>query len=599
MAAESPPQPQRRPLPNPFVDPPLLQGLMDAPVLSLVEAVQLTNIDIDESCIALACAHHRNMAPPDAHGLTPDEIGAFHLYTQTCFFFELNKVLREMDRPRVTSCLPYLRLLVAGMHKLPKRSGVVFRGIKTNIMDTLELDNPSVDLAEAFPPGHEFLWWGVTTTSTQKSIVESYMGRVGRRTMFTMRVHSAVDAAPYSADGGKYKEWTLAPGAHLRVVGEALDCGEIAVIELEEFGNPYSLAQFVEADRRAGLAKMADVENAALPSLLDGLVNAQVLPLADAVHLTNIRIDQSCIAAALEHHRLMSPPDAHGLTPDEIGAFHLYSQDCPFFAELNKLLRNMDRPRVAACLPYLRLLVCGMSKLPRCSGQVFRGIKTNLMDTLGPETRGLPLSEAFPEGSELEFWGVTTTYKSARIVSQFLGTEGRRTIFSIKVHSAFNAAPYSASDVAPYLTGGGKHVNWTLAPGARFQVIDTADLGDVVSLHLEEVGTPSSLLQFEEVNRLEAVLQSPTAMDFFNVAELDSNLLSFRDASPACASSQSPMSAAVRSVCDLAFLHATPLVCLKPKPGSNAQRYEESPRLNVHSEVPYNIFNVFCIDCNL
>ncbi len=43
---------------------------------------------------------------------------------------------------------------------------------------------------------------------------------------------------------------------------------------------------------------------------------------------------------------------------------------------------------------------------------------------------------------------------------------------------------------------------WTLAPGARLRVIGTADLGDVVQFHLEEVGTPFSLLQFEELGAL-------------------------------------------------------------------------------------------------
>lgn len=237
--------PQSRVLPNAFADPPLLAGLASAPILSLVDAVQLTNIQIDQSCTAAALAHHRNMSPPDAHRLTPDEIAAFHLFTQDSpFFFELNSVLREMDRPRVAACLPYLRLLVAGMNKLPRCSGQVFRGIKTHLMDTLPPEKHDLSIDEAFPEGHVFLWWGVTTTYTSQKLVESFAGKVGRRTIFRIRVHSAVDAAPYSAAGDKEKEWTLSPGAQLRVVGSAADLGDVAMVELEEIGTPFSLAQF-------------------------------------------------------------------------------------------------------------------------------------------------------------------------------------------------------------------------------------------------------------------------------------------------------------------------------------------------------------------
>ncbi len=69
-----------------------------------------------------------------------------------------------------------------------------------------------------------------------------------------------------------------------------------------------------------------------------------------------------------------------------------------------------------------------MHKLPKCSGQVFRGIRTNMMDTLSADKRGLKLAEAFPEGSELEWWAVTTTYTSASKLSEFAGTEARRKV---------------------------------------------------------------------------------------------------------------------------------------------------------------------------
>jgi hypothetical protein len=54
---------------------------------------------------------------------------------------------------------------------------------------------------------------------------------------------------------------------------------------------------------------------------------------------------------------------------------------------------------------------------------------------------------------------------------------------------------------------------WTLAPGARLRVIGTADLGDVVQFHLEEVGTPFSLLQFEELGACDQIRGDIMATD--------------------------------------------------------------------------------------
>ena len=243
MAATQTPQP------NAFADPPLLVGLVDAPILTFFEAVHRTGIELNHECVALAASHHRNMSPPDAHGLTPDEIAAFHLYTQDSpFVFELNKFLREMDRPRVADCLPYLRLLVAGMHKLPQCKGRVFRAVSVNLMDRLEPEKCHSSIAEAFPDGHEFLWWDVTTTCINRSMIPFMAGKNGRRTIFTINTHSAVSAAPYSAAGDKEQEWTLAPGARFRVVNGANSTFELdddAELEVEEIGTPFSLAQFV------------------------------------------------------------------------------------------------------------------------------------------------------------------------------------------------------------------------------------------------------------------------------------------------------------------------------------------------------------------
>ncbi len=225
-----------------------ITGISAAPLLPLRDAVRATGIKVPTSCIELASEHHENMEAPCAHGLTPDEIGAVHLYTQQCpLFVELNALLRSRDRGKLKPCLPFMRLLVGAMHKLPKHAGRVFRGMMRHLADTVGDDKRGWPLDQAFPVGKKLVWWAASSTSLSMKTLEAFAGKVGRRTVFSISAKHAVDVMAYSAFGTLEQEWMLAPGAKLRVTGVA-DLGEVAMVELEEMGMPYTLMDFADGE---------------------------------------------------------------------------------------------------------------------------------------------------------------------------------------------------------------------------------------------------------------------------------------------------------------------------------------------------------------
>jgi hypothetical protein len=223
-----------------------ITGIISAPLLSLREAVRATGIKVPASCVELASEHHENMEVKCAHGLTADEIGAIHLYTQECpLYHELNALLRGRDRAKLKPCLPFMRLLVGAMHKLPKHAGRVFRGMTRHLADTAGDDKRGWPLDQIFPIGKKFVWWAASSTSLSMKTLEAFAGKVGRRTVFSISAKHAVDVMAYSAFGDLEKEWVLAPGAKLRVTGVA-DLGDVAMVELEEMGVPYTLMDWVD-----------------------------------------------------------------------------------------------------------------------------------------------------------------------------------------------------------------------------------------------------------------------------------------------------------------------------------------------------------------
>jgi hypothetical protein len=150
---------------------------------------------------------------PDTWGLTRDEMAAIHIYTDdvlgiaaACLFRPLNAALRAQGRADAKPYWGYIRLLQHALFKLPKdKSGVLYRGIKWNWPGAPPLHEYKVELqrlattGETAAPEHE-IWWGFSSTSTSLPAVESLLGQVGPRVIFTVDGgSSARDVRHYSA----------------------------------------------------------------------------------------------------------------------------------------------------------------------------------------------------------------------------------------------------------------------------------------------------------------------------------------------------------------------------------------------------------------
>ena len=122
------------------------------------------------------------------------------LYTQQCCLYPmLNGVLREHGQPEhLAAFLPYLKLLLTGLNKLPLTRVKVFRGVQ-------------MDLHEQYNQfqGKLFRWWSFSSTSVEESTARAFTC-AGESTMFIIDA-VGVDISAFSRFPDE-KEVLLLPG---------------------------------------------------------------------------------------------------------------------------------------------------------------------------------------------------------------------------------------------------------------------------------------------------------------------------------------------------------------------------------------------------
>merc|ERR1719201_1559804 len=120
---------------------------------------------------------------------TDDEAAAIQLYTQPCCLYPmLNSALRDHAHPEnLEAFLPYLKLLLKGLNKLPLIRTQVYRGV-------------DADLHEEYNQlqGQMFRWWAFSSTSQDESMASDFLGGKGESTMFEID-GIGVDIAAFSA----------------------------------------------------------------------------------------------------------------------------------------------------------------------------------------------------------------------------------------------------------------------------------------------------------------------------------------------------------------------------------------------------------------
>jgi hypothetical protein len=175
-------------------------------------------------------------------------------------------------------------------------------------------------------------------------------------------------------------------------------------------------------------------------------------------------------------------PQDH-LSPDESASIMLYTlewmpREHSFYFILNQALRSQNRQELLPWFLFLRLFIFALAKLPSTTHRIlYRGIK-------------MDLTEEFPEGKTFVWWGFSSCTFSMKVLEQFLGQSGHRTIFNIECDSAKDICQHSfyqsENEVLMY-------------PARQFQVVSSFNSGNRLKIiHLKEIHPPFPLIHIPQ-----------------------------------------------------------------------------------------------------
>jgi hypothetical protein len=208
-------------------------------MMTIAEAIRYSGVKgMQAATIASKRFANNKSNHEQTQGLNIDELAAIHLYTQGCGMYRiLNRALISRDRTEIKPLLPYLRLLMQGLQKLPRLKNIsVYRGVRK-------------DLGEKFKKGDQVIWWPVSSTSRSLGVMqqEQFCGTRGSRTMFHIHCQHAVDISTFSAYPQE-DEILLFPGTQLLVNGIVSMSDGLVMIQLEETDLPLTLLEFEGPD---------------------------------------------------------------------------------------------------------------------------------------------------------------------------------------------------------------------------------------------------------------------------------------------------------------------------------------------------------------
>ena len=174
-----------------------------------------------------------------------------------------------------------------------------------------------------------------------------------------------------------------------------------------------------------------------------------------------------------------------GLTKDESASVYLYTsewkpRDQCLYVVLNSVLRSQDRRKsIPPWFLFLKLLLTALFKLRSCSMTVWRGIP-------------LDLRKQYEIGKTYTWWGFSSCTESISVLEldQFLGQEGKRTMFSIDCFNGKKIRQHSSIESEDEIL---------LLPGSQFVVKSCFQPSkkdpDLFIIHLKQVEPPFVLLE--------------------------------------------------------------------------------------------------------
>ena len=208
-----------------------LHGVPSAEDMPLEEACkvakaacgQLATWDLDLALAAAGRAVKRLERKGELAPLVRDEACAVHVYTQESLFYkELNRRLRLRNRESLKPFFPYLKQFLNGLHRLAPEDDTVFRGVR-------------LDLSAKYCQGNELVWWAFSSATSTAAVLsnDAFLGQVGARTLFSIKVHRCVNIRRYSAIGHE-DERLILPGTAFNVKSQLDLGGGLTMIQLEE-----------------------------------------------------------------------------------------------------------------------------------------------------------------------------------------------------------------------------------------------------------------------------------------------------------------------------------------------------------------------------
>ena len=138
----------------------------------------------------------------------------------------LNSALRDHAHPKnLEAFLPYLKLFLKGLNKLPLIRKQVYRGV-------------NVDLHEEYNQlqGWTFRWWAFSSTTQCESTSKTFLGEEGASTLFKID-GIGVDIAAFSAFPNE-SEVLLLPGTLTQTLFLTLTLTQILTLTLTLTGAP-------------------------------------------------------------------------------------------------------------------------------------------------------------------------------------------------------------------------------------------------------------------------------------------------------------------------------------------------------------------------
>ena len=217
--------------------------------------------------------------------LSVDEIASIQLYTQESPFYRvLNENLRNQNRSILTPFLPYIKLFLSALYKLPVVSSIhLYRGVKKN-------------LASDYPkPCPEKIWWAFSSCTKHLSVLQDFVSHSGNSTIFTIIASHAYDISTFSAMAEA--EYLLPPNTVLSVKG-MVTSGSVAMIEMMQ-------QEYVH---------LFDPLPSEVPSFNEGahaspLKNTSISPPAEVKSLSYI----ADVSSAVQHQVVQQPQSNQGV----------------------------------------------------------------------------------------------------------------------------------------------------------------------------------------------------------------------------------------------------------------------------------------------